>query len=259
MLAACVSLGATACGRHVYLGELGDGGNGGTGGDGGNGGILWQALFETGDLSEWTGDGNGGIYMDPRATAPAASANNSHRGFYSGAATFAPMGVTSWSYLYRDQPSPPEAYYGAWFFIPASTQINSWLSLHHFGYHPTAGSADTMPVWDFHVYPTSGGTLAARLYESSTIKNFEQASPVPVPLATWVHFEILYRKAADATGHITVWQDGAQILDVANVLTAPTDSVQWDAGGGSNDLAPSPAVVYFDDATISLSRIGPDR
>ena len=194
--------------------------------------------------------------MDPRATAPAATANNSHTGFYSGVATFAPMGLTSWSYLYRDQPSPPEAYYGAWFFIPASTQIKSWLSLHHFGYHPTAGSADTMPVWDFHVYPTTGGTLVARLYESSTMKNYEQASPVPVPLATWVHFEILYRKAADATGHITVWQDGAQILDVANALTAPTDWVQWDAGGGSNDLAPSPATVYFDDATISLSRVG---
>ena len=250
MLAACVALGATACGRHVYLGGPGDGG------DGADAGILWQALFETGDLSEWVGDGNGGIYMDARATAPAASANNSHRGRFSGVATFVPMGLTSWSYLYRDQPSPPEAYYGAWFFIPASTQINSWLSLHHFGYHPTAGSADTMPVWDFHVYPTAAGSLAARLYESSTIKNYEQASPVPVALATWVHFEILYRKAADATGHITVWQDGAQILDVANVVTAPTDAVQWDAGGGSNDLAPSPATVYLDDATISLSRVG---
>jgi hypothetical protein len=27
--------------------------------------------------------------------------------------------------------------------------------------------------------------------------------------------------------------------------------IQWDAGGGSNDIAPSPATVYFDDATIS--------
>jgi hypothetical protein len=253
LLAACVSLGATACGRHVYLGGLGDGGNGA---DTGSGGILWQALFEHGDLSEWVGDGNGGIYMDARAQSPAASANNSHRGRFSGAATFAPMGLTSWSYLYRDQPSPPDAYYGAWFFIPGSTQINSWLSLHHFGYHPTAGSADTMPVWDFHVYPTTAGMLAARLYESSTIKNYEQTNPAPVALATWVHFEILYHKAADATGHITVWQDGAQILDVANVVTAPTDAIQWDAGGGSNDVAPSPATVYIDDATISLSRVG---
>lgn len=249
MLAACAALGATACGRRVYLGDL-DGGGGSTAG------ILWQATFEPGDLSEWVDDGNGGVYMDARATAPAASANNSHTGFFSGIATFAPAGLTSWSYLYRDQPSLPEAYYGAWFYIPSSVQIGSWLSLHHFGYHPTAGATDTTPVWDFHVYPTSTGTLAARLYESSTIKNFEQPNPVAVPVATWVHFEIRYRKAADATGRITVWQDGAQILDVTNALTAPTDWVQWDAGGGSNDLTPSPASVYLDDATISSTRVG---
>ena len=253
MLAACVALGATACGRHVYLGSVADGGNGT--GDGGNG-ILWRATFEPGDLSEWINDGNGGVYMDARGTMPAASADVSHLGRHSGIATFAPMGLTSWSYLYREQPSPSEAYYGAWFFIPTTVQIGSWLSLHHFGHHPTEGSADTMPVWDFHVYPTATGSLAARLYESSTIRNVEQASPVPVPVGAWVHFEILYRKAADATGHITVWQDGVQILDLANAITAPTDWLQWDAGGGSNDIAPSPATVYLDDATISLTRVG---
>jgi hypothetical protein len=252
MLAACVALGATACGRHVYLGSFADGG----GVDGSGNGVLWQALFENGDLSEWVGDGNGGIYMDARAAAPAASAYVSHRGRFSGSATFAPMGLTSWSYLYREQPSPPEAYYGAWFFSPASTQINSWLSLHHFGYHPTAGSADTMPVWDFHVYPTTTGGLVARLYEASTSRDVEETNPVPVPVGSWVHFEIFYSKAADASGHITVWQDGVQILDLANAITAPTEWVQWDAGGGSNDITPSPATNYLDDATISLSRVG---
>ena len=73
-------------------------------------------------------------------------------------------------------------------------------------------------------------------------------------MGKWVHFEIFYRKAADATGRITIWQDGVQILDHANVATAPTDLLQWDVGGGSNDIAPSPATVYFDDATISLTR-----
>jgi len=251
-VAVCVALCATACDRHVYLGgSLGDGGNT----DAGTG-ILWRALFETGDLSEWTADGEGGIYMDPRSTAPAASAYVAHRGRWSGVATFAPTTPAAWSYLFRDQPSPPDAYYGAWFFIPASLQINSWLSLHHFGYHPTAGSADTMPVWDFHVYPTASGSLAARLYEASSMKNFDQASPRAVATGAWVHFEIRFRKAADASGQITVWQDGTQILDVAGVVTAPTEWGQWDAGGGSNDATPSPASVYLDDATISLSRVG---
>jgi len=45
------------------------------------------ALFENGDLSEWVGDGNGGVYTDTRTAAPAASANNSHRGRFSAVAT----------------------------------------------------------------------------------------------------------------------------------------------------------------------------
>ena len=86
----------------------------------------------------------------------------------------------------------------------------------------------------------------------------DQANPIPVPVGQWVHFEIFFRKATDTTGRITIWQDGVQILDHANVVTAPTDLLQWDAGGGSNDIAPSPATVYFDDATISLARVGID-
>jgi len=250
MLVACVALGATACGRHVYLGTAADGA-----GDGGSG-ILWQATFETGDLSEWLSDGNGGIYMDNLAGAPAASQDQAHRGSYSGIATFAPMTITSFSYLFRDQPSPPEAYYGAWFFIPSSVQVGSWLSLHHFGYHRMASAPETTPLWDFNVYPDTSGNLLAHLYDSTAVANTDQTNPIPVPVAKWVHFEIFYRKAADATGRITIWQDGVQILDHANVVTAPTDWVQWDVGGGSNDIAPSPATVYFDDATISLTRVG---
>jgi hypothetical protein len=252
MLAACVALGATACGRHVYLGKLADSGAPTDGGPG----ILWQATFEPGDLSEWLSDGNGGIYMDALATAPAASRDVAHRGTTSGIATFAPVTVTSFSYLYREQPSPPDAYYGAWFFIPTTTQVGSWLSLHHFGYHRTAGAAETTPLFDFNVYPGTDGSLFAHLFDPVTVSNTDQTNPVPVPVAKWVHFEIFLHKAADTTGRITIWQDGVQILDITNKVTAPTEWIQWDAGGGSNDIAPSPASVYLDDATISLTRVG---
>src|SRR5262245_9395108 len=246
MLAACVVLGATACGRHVYLGSLGDGGTG----------ILWQATFETGDLSEWLSDGNGGVYMDNLAGAPGPTQDAAHRGGYGGIATFAPITVTSFSYLFREQPSPPEAYYGAWLFIPASLQVGSWLSLLHFGHHRTATVSETTPLWDFNVYPGTDGSLIAHVYDATAMVNLEQTNPMPVPVARWVHFEIFFRKAADATGRITIWQDGVQILDLVNLVTAPTEWVQWAVGGGSNDIAPSPATVYLDDATISSTRVG---
>jgi hypothetical protein len=170
--------------------------------------------------------------MDSWTEPPAASATHAHGGRHGGAATITQGAVTSLRYLYREQPSPPEAYYAAWFFIPATMQVASWLSLHPFGYHPTAGSATTTPLFDFNIYPDAGGNLVARVYDPTKLRNLEQTNPVAVPLATWVHFEILFRKAADATGRIAVWQDG------------------------SNDFAPSPATVYFDDATISLARVG---
>ena len=44
--------------------------------------------------------------------------------------------------------------------------------------------------------------------------NFDQANPIPVPVAQWVHFEIFFRKATDTTGRITIWQDGVEILDL---------------------------------------------
>ena len=81
--------------------------------------------------------------MDTLAGAPATSQDLAHRGAFSGIATFSPTVVTSFSYLFREQPSPPEAYYGAWFYIPASLQVQSWLSLHHFG--TTAAPAPKLP------------------------------------------------------------------------------------------------------------------
>src|SRR5205085_3420857 len=151
------------------------------------------------------------IYMDSLAGAPAPSQYQAHRGGYSGIASFAPIAVTSFSYLFREQPSPPEAYYGAWFFIPATIQVRSWLSLHHFGYHRSAGTTETTPLFDFNVYPGPDGNLIAHVYDATAMGHVDQATPVPVPVAKWVHFEILYRKAADATGRITIWQDGVQI------------------------------------------------
>ena len=249
MLAACVALGATACGRHIYLAARD--GAGGTGS-----GILWQATFETGDLSEWLGDGNGGIYMDNLASAPAPTPGpgaprllQRHRHLRAddghvfqlpvSRATEPSRGVLRRLVLHSRVPAGQILAEPAPFRLPPKRRRR--------GDHPALG---------LQRLPGPDGNLIAHLYDSTAVANTDQTNPIPVPVAKWVHFEILYRKAADATGRITIWQDGVQILDLANVVTAPTDWVQWDVGGGSNDIAPSPATVYFDDATISLTRVG---
>ena len=177
---------------------------------------------------------------------------------YSGIATFAPIVVTSFSYLFREQPSPPEAYYGAWFFIPASPAGQILAQPAPFrlppkrrrrGHYARSGTSTSTRA------PTA--TLIAHLYDSAAMANFDQANPVPVPVATVGPLRDPRtarrptRRGASRSG-----RTASQILDHRERGDRADGLVQWDAGGGSNDIAPSPATVYFDDATISLSRVG---
>jgi hypothetical protein len=248
IVACCAALAAGGCARQVNLGDIGDGAAS----------ILWSATFETGDLSEWTGDGLGGSYLNNDTIAPVASPAVAHRGRYGGMVTFTTttVGTPSVNYLFRNQPSPPAAYYSAWFYIPSSFTVKSWLSLSHFTASGTNDGNNLIPIWDINLYPRADGSLIAHLFNYGSRSNLEQTTPIPVPLATWVHFEVLFSKAPDATGEVAVWQDGTLILDARDVVTSATDWVQWDAGGSSDSVDPPTAIVYMDDAAISLTRLG---
>jgi hypothetical protein len=251
ILFGCAVLLAGGCGQQVHLGDIGDGAAN----------ILWTATFEVGDLSEWVGDGHGGEYADNAPVVPSTTTDVTHRGRYAGMVTVTPTAVTtapttSINYLFRNQPRVPDAYYSAWFYIPATFTVRTWLSLSHFRCSGSGDGNNLSPIWDVNLYPRLDGSLIAHLYNYSTQKNVEQAFPVPVPIATWVHFEVFLRKSAKATGEVAVYQNGALILDNPNVVTAATDWVEWDAGGASDNVAPQTAVIYVDDAAISLTRLG---
>jgi hypothetical protein len=246
MSGACL-LGLAACRQNADLGEIGDG----------SANLLWGATFESGDLSEWTSDGNGGTRSEAAPAAPTVTGQIAHSGRYAGVATIAPtMSMDSLSYFYRRQPSPREAYYSAWVFIPSSLTVGSWLSIFHF-----RGSSDGDPtnltgIWDVNLYTLPTGDLAAQLGDFVNTFNVRQPLPVAVPRDTWVHFDVFFRKASDLTGRVAVWQDGTLILERAGVVTALSPLVVWEVGAGSDDLEPAPAPVFVDDLTITLTRSG---
>jgi hypothetical protein len=236
-----------ACNSNVYLGAIGDG----------SANLLWSSTFEPGDLSEWSLGGGGGAYLLNSAVGPAVTSEAAHGGRYSGKLTVSPaLGMMSETYLFRDSPSPPEAYYSAWFYIPSTVQVISWLSIIHFNASTTGDGRNVFPTWDVNLYTPATGGLVAHLYSFVTQTNLEQTAPVQVPRDRWVHFEVLVRKAATATGRVAVWQDDAAILSLDGVVTAPNDWLQWNVGGASTDVVPSPAAIYVDDAAISFSRLG---
>lgn len=248
LIALSTVIALAACNPVVHLGDIGDGG------------IvrLWSATFEPGDLSEWASDGNGGTRMANVMISPTATSEVAHKGRYAGKVTVMPAtGMVSIEYFFREQPSLTEGYYSAWFYIPGSFKVNGWLSIIQFVGSRSGDGRNASAIWDVNLYPQSDGTLAAQLYDFVKVINRQQPSPIAVPIQQWVHFEVFLRKAAGPTGRIAVWQDGISIIDVNDVTTTENDWVQWNVGGASDNIAPSPGFVYVDDAAISLTRLGP--
>ena len=248
-LAAVLAL--AGCDPRVNLGSLGDG-SATT--------LLWKATFEPGDLSEWTGDGQGQTSRqnaDPPATVASSPV---HRGSKSGAFAVTTTGsVLSVSYAFRNQPTPSAAYYSAWFYVPSTITVGSYLSLIHFNGSSTGDGQKIEALWDVNLTPLADGTVAAQLYDYKHQFDLQQTpTAVRFPADKWTQLEVYFAKSVGSAGHVTVWQNGTMILDRTGVATVANDWLQWEVGGASDDLSPSPAVVYVDDAAISLVRLGPD-
>jgi len=245
------ALAAPACDSHVALGTIGYGDSGE---------VLWRATFEPGDLSEWTLSDNGGTYAENPPIAPVVTTDVAHGGRYAGKstmmATMGMAGMVSSSYFYRSQ-TPLEGYYSAWFYVPSTALVRTWLSLVHFLVSATGDGQNVNPIWDLNLYPRpADGTLTTHLYNYDTQVNADQLVNNTVPLDRWVHFEILLRKAADSTGRLAVWQDDVEIVDLEDIVTAKSYWLKWEVGGASNDIEPAPSSIYVDDAAISLQRLG---
>ena len=83
---------------------------------------------------------------------------------------------------------------------------------------------------------------------------YAQAGPpyTYIPVNQWTHLEARYVCSGLSTGgHVTIWQDGAQLWDIANVQTRYADGdCQWSVNNYSNGLSPNPATIYVDDPKI---------
>jgi hypothetical protein len=100
--------------------------------------------------------------------------------------------------------------------------------------------------------------MTLRLYDHTTAADIplDVTDPV-VPVEAWFQLEAFYRAADDATGRLTYWLNGQQVVDIAGAPTSPTSWVEWDACSVGENLTPSMATLYVDDCAISRSRVGP--
>jgi hypothetical protein len=223
------------------------------------GSIIWSADMETGDLSQWSfpdvpGGPNAGGGVFTSGIANAIADNLAHRGNHSAKLSITTPNVpTSGTRLFRWKESHayPNLYYSAWYYFPRRYVPDgdpSWWNV--FGWK-SKHSTGNDPFFALNVGSRANGPMYFYLYDQNTKTTYDQELKV-IPERQWVRVEAFYICAGDKTGHVTFWQDGVQILDVANVQTRyPDGGCEWSLNNYSSSLDPRSADIYVDDAAIS--------
>jgi hypothetical protein len=222
------------------------------------GSTIWSADMETGDLSQWSlpdvpGGPNtgGGVFTSGIGTA--TDARLAHMGHHSAKLSITTPSVpTSGIRLFRwkEPHVHPQLYYSAWYYFPRRYVPDgdpSWWNV--FGWK-SKHSAGNDPFFALNVGSRANGAMYFYLYDENTKASYDQELKV-IPERQWVRVEAFYICAGDKTGHVTFWQDGVQILDVANVQTRyPDGGCEWSLNNYSSSLDPRSADIYVDDAAI---------
>jgi hypothetical protein len=121
-----------------------------------------------------------------------------------------------------------------------------------------ADPATTAELYDIDVRNLPSGEMSLTIYDHSQGNELALGvAEAVVPTGQWFQIEAFYRAASDATGRLTVWLDGREVIDVVKPTGTP-GWVAWNVGSVVERLSPSTVSVYIDDCAVSRSRVGPD-
>jgi hypothetical protein len=221
--------------------------------------VLWAGLFEGNNFDEWAADGAGAAlaFPQPPNLIEVATERVHHGGHAAKLTVDAPAGGGRGSAVLARMgaPLPQQAYYSAWYYLPRSISVGAYWVIFKFRHQNEATMGELI---DLDLVNLDTGEMSLQLYDHQRpgVVPFDVPDPV-VPVGQWFHLEAYYRNAQDATGRLTFWLDGRQIVDVANQPMAPTPFVEWNACSIGQELTPSTAVLYVDDAAVSRTRVGP--
>lgn len=242
------------------------GGAGGTGGSGTGGGVvtlLWHADHETGDRSQWTGDGFGGEWWDSADGEIEVNSNRAHDGSYSLVAYLHEVGPTTddrgvhlcrWGAAGAHLPS--EAYYSAWFLFPVTYTpgpSSYWMIM------SVGWDATTYPATAFAFNVTNDGSgMYLHVFNHLTWQVVGSSS-VPLPLNDWTHIEAYWKIDSGDAGALVVWQDGLEIVRYEDAPTTDpgTGMPVWCIQNATNGITPAAPRFFVDDAAISSQPVGP--
>lgn len=222
--------------------------------------VLWSAEHETGNVDEWSAPPGGRTLADPPPSSIVVSAERAHRGTFAAKLTITATSdnVQQNAGLTRSGGLPIQAYYSAWYYLPQSVTVGIfWVIFKLRARRVLDDPASAEELYDLELANLPTGEMTLRLYDhrSGDIP-LDAVDPI-VPVGRWFQIEAFYRNMPDATGRVTYWLDGRQIVDVIKP-GGPTSWVEWNAVNVAVNLMPATETLYIDDAAVSRSRVGPE-
>lgn len=146
---------------------------------------------------------------------------------------------------------PTAAYYGAWYFVPDRVTNAGLWNLVHFQGGPPSGLHG---LWDVSLENGDDGELELVVFDFLNGATRKPNTPVPIPIGRWFHVELYWKRAADATGRVALYQDERLLLEATQLVTDDTSWGQWYVGNLASRLTPSDSTLYVDDVTIRSTR-----
>jgi hypothetical protein len=148
---------------------------------------------------------------------------------------------------------PSAAYYGAWYYVPAEAVNSGTYNLFHFqGAVPGMAGSN---LWDVSLVNTSpGGPLHLILFDFLNGMAPDANAVPPIPIGQWFHIEVYFKRAKDATGTLSLLQDGTMAVNLTGLVTDPTDWGQWYVGIFADSLTPPASTIYVDDVSVAFTQ-----
>ncbi len=211
--------------------------------------FLWRADHETADFSQWTEGGTGGTFISKDGTL-AIVEDPVHGGRYAVKSSIAGSSNLTYARLYRQDDLPVEAYYSAWFYLPAQYAVGQFWSVFEFGGRWDPSNTNTATaVWSLDLRQTSPTQLMWYVWDGARGQELKPSQPVAAPIGRWIRVLAFVRQATDQTGRVAFWIDDQPFIDENNVSTVPTKWMSWTVGSVAGRM-PENADLYIDDAAI---------
>jgi len=211
--------------------------------------VPWSAHHETGDVSEWTGDGFGWRYVTEAASL-VTGADLAHGGSLALVATVTRSDALEQAVVGR-RVRLAEGYFTAWYHVPVTSVPAGRVLL------KLSASEPYTDLFDLIATPRESA-LAMRLYDHVAGAFVTDLDAVPaVPVGEWFELEAFYRASPGEDGRLVVWQNGALILDTGPRRTAPDNQVTFIVGSVAQIDTVEPTVTYIDDAAIRAGQYLP--